>query len=113
MEDQCLQDMNIVHDHANDCFNWLSSRHQSVDPSREAISVLFEKYKRFTSVHPVETMYFLNENQPQIRNGKVMIHDARTPFLHLFGTLVVIGERIAAAMSSALFCGLLYHSSLT
>ena len=34
-------------------FNWLISGHQSVNLSREAISALSGKYKRFTFVHPV------------------------------------------------------------
>ena len=49
----CLQAMKIVHDHANGRFDWLIFEHQSVNPSREAISILSEKYKRFTFVHPV------------------------------------------------------------
>ena len=42
--------MKIVHHHADGCFDWLSSGHQSVNPSREVISILFGKYKRFTFV---------------------------------------------------------------
>ena len=45
--------MKIVHHHANGCFDWLISGHQSVNPSREAFSILSGKYKRFTFVHPV------------------------------------------------------------
>ena len=55
VEGHCLQAMKIVHHHANGNFDWLISEHQTVNPSREAISVLSEKYKRFTFVHPVET----------------------------------------------------------
>ena len=41
-EGYCLQAMKIVHHHANSCFDWLiSSGHQSFNPSREAISILF------------------------------------------------------------------------
>ena len=47
--------------HANRRFDWLISEHQSVNPSREAISILSGKYKRFTFVQPVaetkETIY--------------------------------------------------------
>ena len=39
--------MKIVHHHANGRFDWLISEHQSVNPSREAISILSGKYKRF------------------------------------------------------------------
>ena len=39
--------------HANGRFDWLISGHQSVNPSREAISILSGKYKRCTFVHPV------------------------------------------------------------
>ena len=45
--------MKIVRHHANSRFDWLISGHQSVNPSREAISILSGKYKRFTFVHPV------------------------------------------------------------
>ena len=48
VEGHCLQTMKIVHYHVNGSFDWLISEHQSVNPSREAISVLSGKYKRFT-----------------------------------------------------------------
>ena len=51
--DHCLRAMKIVHHHANGRFDWLISGHQSVNPSREVISILPGKYKRFTFVHPV------------------------------------------------------------
>ena len=38
---------------ANGRFDWLISGHQSVNPSREVISILSDKYKRFTFAHPV------------------------------------------------------------
>ena len=53
VESQCLQAMKIVRHHANGRFHWLISGHQSVNPSREAISVLSGRYKRFTFVHHV------------------------------------------------------------
>ena len=53
MECHCLQAMKIVHHHANGHFDWLISEHQSVNPSREAISILSGKYQRFMFVHPV------------------------------------------------------------
>ena len=53
VEDHCLRAMKIVHHHANGRFDSLMSRHQSVNPSREVISVLSGKYKRFTFVHSV------------------------------------------------------------
>ena len=40
--------MKIVHHHANGRFDWLISEHQSVNPSREGIAILFRKYKGFT-----------------------------------------------------------------
>ena len=53
VEDRCLQARKIVHHHANSHFDWLISEHQSVKLSREAISILSGKYKRFTTfVHP-------------------------------------------------------------
>ena len=50
---RCLEAMKIVHHHGNGRFDWLISEHQSVNPSREAISILSEKYKRFAFVHPM------------------------------------------------------------
>ena len=55
VEGHCFQAMKIVHHHADGNFDWLISEHQSVNPSREAISVLSEKYKSSTFVHPVKT----------------------------------------------------------
>ena len=40
VDGQCLQDMKILHHYASGCFDWLISGHQSVNPSREAISIL-------------------------------------------------------------------------
>ena len=45
--------MKIVRHDASGCFDWLISEEQSVNPSREVISILSEKYKRFTFVHSV------------------------------------------------------------
>ena len=53
LEGHCLEAMKIVHHHASGRFHWLISEHQSVNPSRESVSILSEKYKRFTFVHPV------------------------------------------------------------
>ena len=53
VEGHCFQAMKIVHHYANNCFYWLISGHQSVNPSRGTISILSGKYKRFTFVHPV------------------------------------------------------------
>ena len=53
LEGNCLEVMKIVHHHANGRFYWLISAHQSVNPSREAISTLSGKYKIFTFVYPV------------------------------------------------------------
>ena len=50
----CLRAMKIVHQCVSSCFDWLISRQQSVNPSREAISIYcLENTKRFTFVHPV------------------------------------------------------------
>ena len=38
---------------ASCCYNWLISGQQSVNPSREEISILSRKYKRFMFVYPV------------------------------------------------------------
>ena len=54
MEGHCLQAMKIVHHHANGCFDWSISEHQRFNPWKEAISILYGKYKRFTLAHPVD-----------------------------------------------------------
>ena len=53
VEGHCFQAMKIVRHYANGSFDWLLSGHQSVNPLREAISILSGKYKRFTFVRPV------------------------------------------------------------
>ena len=53
MEGHCLLAIKIVNHHANGRFDWLISGYQSVNRSREAISLLSGKYTRFTFVHPV------------------------------------------------------------
>ena len=40
VEGHSLEAMKIVHHHTNDRFNWIISEHQSVNPSREVISIL-------------------------------------------------------------------------
>ena len=47
VEDHCLQAIKIVHHHTNGRFDWLISGHQSVNLSREVISMLSGKYKTF------------------------------------------------------------------
>ena len=49
----CLQAIKIVLHHTNGRFDWLISGHKSVNPSKEVISILSGKDKRFTFVHPV------------------------------------------------------------
>ena len=63
VEGHCLQAMTIVHHYASDCFDWLISGNQSVDPSREATSILCSKNKRFTFVRPVVRELILREKQ--------------------------------------------------
>ena len=53
VKDYCLKAMKIVHHHGNSHFDWLISEHRSVNPSREALSILCGKRKRFTFVDPV------------------------------------------------------------
>ena len=43
---------------ANGRFDWLISEHQSVNPSREAISILSGKQKHLTVVQPVSPELF-------------------------------------------------------
>ena len=59
VEDHCLGAMKIVHYHANGRFDWLIAGLQSINPSREVISILSSsKYKRFTFVHLVANSNF-------------------------------------------------------
>ena len=44
MDGHCIQAMKVVHYHANGHFDWLTDGHQSVNPSREAVSILYGKY---------------------------------------------------------------------
>ena len=44
VDGHCLQAKKIVHSHANSHSDWLISRHSSVNPSREVISILSGKY---------------------------------------------------------------------
>ena len=53
VESYCLHSMGIVYHHADGRFKWLIPWHQSVNPSREATSILSGKYKRFMLAHPV------------------------------------------------------------
>ena len=53
------QTMKLVHHYANGCFDWLIPEQQSVNPLREEISTLYEKYKRFMFVHSV--MFYIFE----------------------------------------------------
>ena len=53
VENHRLQAMKVVPRHASGHFDWLIHGCQGVNPSREAISVLPRKYKRFTFVHLV------------------------------------------------------------
>ena len=55
-----LQAMKIVHYYANNCFDWLIFGQQSDNHLREATSILSEKYKRFTFVHPENQHSFGN-----------------------------------------------------
>ena len=52
LEGHCLEPMKIVHHHPNCRFDWLISENQSVNPSRKAMSILSEKYKRKSFVFP-------------------------------------------------------------
>ena len=53
VEGHCLEAMKILRHHVNGRFDWLISGQQSVNPSREPISILSGNYKRFTIVHPL------------------------------------------------------------
>ena len=55
--DHCLQAMKIVHYQANGRFDWLMFGHKSVDLSRDPVSILSVRYKRFMFVHPVHQLW--------------------------------------------------------
>ena len=65
VESRCLQAMKIVHHHANGCSDWLISGQHGVNSSREAISILSGKYKRFKFVHPVRISQ-INPEWPEL-----------------------------------------------
>ena len=65
------QTMKIVHHHANGHLDWLSSEHQSVNLAREAISILFWKYKRFTFVPPACSAVELKYNRACLSNHSI------------------------------------------
>ena len=58
MAGHCLLAMKIMHLYANGCFDWLISGQQSVNPSREAISIASGKYRKKVYVcTSCDTMY--------------------------------------------------------
>ena len=77
LEGHCIQAMKIVHHYANGRFDWLISGQQSVNPSRESISILSDKYKRFTFVHPVmveiKTFVEVANNVNKVGKGKGVV----------------------------------------
>ena len=65
--------MQIVPHHADGRYDWLISEQQSVNPSREAISILFGKYKRFTFLHSVDMNQYLFMLVANFRNLNIQI----------------------------------------
>ena len=61
VEGHCLQAMKIVHHFVSGRFDWLIPEHQSVNPLREAMSILSGKYKRFTLVRPLLSGMFVGQ----------------------------------------------------
>ena len=59
----CLQAMKIVHHNTSGHFCWLISEHQSVNPSREPMSVPPGKYKSFMLTNRIDMK--LNRNTRQ------------------------------------------------
>ena len=55
--------MKIVHHYSNGRFDWLSSEHQSVNLSKEAIFKRSGKYKRFTFVHLVLWIFIILDKE--------------------------------------------------
>ena len=72
MEDHCLRAMKIVHHHGNGRFDQLLSRYQSVNPSREVISVLWQI---LTFVHPVDDSYLFSEFNAFLWQAKKIQND--------------------------------------
>ena len=51
----------LISDHeysANISSDWLISGHQSINSSRDTISILFGKHKRFAFVHPPRQFFY-------------------------------------------------------
>ena len=95
MGGHCLQAMKIVHHYANSCFDWLIFGQQSVNPSREAISILSGKHKRFTFVHPVGFSIIAQKNpmiqvasceQALIKTNRKRIQNHQSKTMLLFET---------------------------
>ena len=88
VEGHSLQAIKIVHHHANVHFDQLISGHQSVNPSREATSILSGKYKRFMFVHLVSLTSSRKLFPPQLnvqgnaRVNAVNTHSKRNCFLY-------------------------------
>ena len=59
VEGHCLEALKIVHHHPNGHFDWQIPGNQSVDPSREPISLPSGKQKRLTFVHPMSGIKIL------------------------------------------------------
>ena len=90
VEFHCIEAVKIVHHQANGRRDSLASEHQSVDPSREAISILSGKYKRFTFVHPVfetkmnDTAFLWLHFYQQVCMTRISAHTNRVAKMRVF-----------------------------
>ena len=102
VEGHCLQAMKIVHHYVSGCFDWLISGQQSVNPWREAISILSGKYKRFRFVHPVFTGSSLDTNSMTffVLQSPIIV-DVREPGLKV--SVIQVKTKISSSLSSSRF----------
>ena len=89
VEGQGLQAMKIVHHYVNGRFDWLISGQQSVNPSRESISILYGKYERFSLVHPVTESNFQDRHR-LINDAFHLIVNNTFSFLTLMNKTLIV-----------------------
>ena len=75
-----------MHHHTNGSIDLLVSGQQGVNPSREAISILSGKYKRFMFVHPVIIMWKGHLIFEEISQIIEMFHNPGDLRMSLFST---------------------------
>ena len=94
IEGHCLLTMKIVHIYANGCFDWLIFGQQSINSSREAISIVSGKYERFMFVHPVDETtaqqrLYCIQSISIVEQPKPIIVDFNGPTVYTHGHIIL------------------------